>query len=99
MRRTNYFLAIAMSLLVLGFAATALLAWSIAKHAGATSDAAVVLIANLTTWMGVAVALVVTLAPHSTRPSKLPRIENLRIAGKYSGKSAAMGISPLDLRS
>ena len=101
MSRTTYFWAIVLCLIFLGFAATALLAWSIAARAGAPSDAAVILIASiyLTTFVGVAVALAPVLAPDSRRSSKLPRIENLRIARKYSGKAAAMGTSPLDLRS
>ena len=34
----------------------------------------------------------------SLRPSDYPRIEHLRIAGKYHGSWAQMGMSPLRLR-
>lgn len=52
---------------------------------------------------GLLVALGVAVAAStrkSLRPSNYPRIEHLRIAGKYHavGSSAEMGISPLHLR-
>ena len=47
--------------------------------------------------LGIGVA-VPALRRKSLRPSNYPRIEHLRIAGKYHGTSAEMGISPLHLR-
>lgn len=44
--------------------------------------------------LGVAFSL---LGRKSLRPSNYPRIEHLRIAGKYQGTAAEMGISPLHL--
>ena len=55
-------------------------------------------------WVGPFVAIVAALAftRKSLRPSNYPRIEHLRIAGKYKyqavRRSAEMGISPLHLR-
>jgi hypothetical protein len=98
MSRKNVFLAIALSFVCLAFAAVVVFTWSVFKHPGAVSDTAAVLIGNLTMWMGVAVVFVAAFVQGRRRPSRLPRIENLRIAGKYSGKAAAMGTSPLDLR-
>jgi hypothetical protein len=98
MSRKTYFLATALSLVFLCFGAIALLAWSLAKHAGAVSDAAGSVIATLTMLVGVAIVLGLAFMHDSRRSARLPRIENLRIAGKYSGKPAAMGTTPLDLR-
>jgi len=99
MTRKTYFLAAALSLIFLSLAAMALLAWSLARREGSLSEAAGSLIATFTMWVGVVIALGVAIfMPGSQRPPRLPRIENLRIAGKYSGKPAAMGITPLDLR-
>lgn len=94
MSRKPYFLAMGAVFAMLG--ALVFLGWMIAARAG-TSEAATFL-AITTPFVGVLLALALAFAGGSKRSSRTPRIDNLRIAGKYSGKPAAMGTTPLDLR-
>lgn len=50
---------------------------------------------GISVYAGVAVS---TSKRRSLRPSNFPRIEHLRISGKYQGSPAQMGISPLRLK-
>jgi len=97
-RRAYFSLAIGLFAIFAELGAVAVWTWTFAGHASSARDAVLALIATFTPFVAVLLVLAPVLAADYKRPSKLPRIENLRIAGKYSGKAAAMGISPLDLR-
>ena len=98
MSRRAYFVAIVLAAIFVELGAVAVWTWTFAGHAGPASDAAVALIATFTPFVGVVLVFAPVFAPGSLRPSRTPRIENLRIAGKFAGRPAAMGISPLNLK-
>ena len=101
-RKHYFFLALAFTLMA--FVAVFILWFAIDQRY--RSNGAVVAViaaagAGIPIWIGVAVAIVLPLmsAGKPSQPVNYPRIEHLRIAGKYAPTGAAkMGVSPLHLR-
>lgn len=92
----RYFLAAAVSVAVLTSCGVAALGAALAKDYSTLGALIPVFVASAAA-LGVAVA---ALGRRPQRPSNYPRIDHLRIAGKYhaAGRFGEMGISPLRLR-
>jgi hypothetical protein len=95
--------SIAVSVILLAFCGFAF--WVVFERSYGTSGTIIAIIAQAGAFIQLAVVFGITLAAAAStrkplRPSNYPRIEHLRIAGKYHavGTSAEMGISPLHLR-
>ncbi|HUA00339.1 MAG TPA: hypothetical protein VMB02_08415 [Candidatus Aquilonibacter sp.] len=92
--RKHYFLAVALTFLFVAFSALLVLSVAIDRRYG--SDAA------MTLAVGAAIAVAIwpaMLVRKPSRPANYPRIEHLRIAGKYASTGAAkVGVSPLHLQ-
>jgi len=92
--RKHYFLAVALTFLFVAFSALLVLSVAIDRRYG--SDAA------MTLAVGAAIAVAIwpaMLVRKPSRPANYPRIEHLRIAGKYASTGAGkVGVSPLHLQ-
>jgi len=107
LHRKHYFLALAMVFVALAFALVFVLCVAIERHLSATAASAGVAAGIIASWTPIAVGVFLPIAAalflmrKPSRPPRPnhPRIEHLRIAGKYAPTgSAKMGVSPLDLR-
>lgn len=104
-RRHYFFLALAV-LMFMASVAVFILCFAIERRHD--SNGAVIAViaaiaaagANIPIWVGVAVAILAPMfARKSSQAVNYPRIEHLRIAGKYAPTGAAKtGVSPLHLR-
>lgn len=90
----RHLVASAISLTFLAFCGVVVLAAVLGKEYDTVGTIIPIFIA-LAVSLGVAVPV---FKRKSLRPSHYPRIEHLRIAGRYHGNRAQMGISPLRLR-
>jgi hypothetical protein len=92
--RKHYFLPVAVAFFLAVFSALLVLGMAIDRRYGSDTATLVAL--------GTAFALAIWPAMFMrkrSRPANYPRIEHLRIAGKYAPTGAAkMGVSPLHLR-
>lgn len=100
-RKHYFFLALAFTLMA--FVAVFILWFAIDQRY--RSNGAVIAVigaagAGIPIWIGVAVAIFAPMfARKPSQPVNYPRIEHLRIAGKYAPTGAAkIGVSPLHLR-
>lgn len=100
-RKQYFFLALAAVLTFMASVAVFILCFSIGQRYG--SNGAVIAViaaagAGIPIWVGVGVAIFAPMLFVRKPPVNYPRIEHLRIAGKYEPTGAAkMGVSPLHL--
>lgn len=99
----RYFLLVAVSAILLTFCSMIALCVAFDRRYGTIWPIAAIIAQGAALGVAPFVAIVAAFAfkPKSLRPPNYPRIEHLRIAGKYHSVrrfSAEMGISPLRLR-
>lgn len=93
--RKRHFLVLAAAFIFVTFAALFVLCLAIDLRYGSNVAATAVAVA-VPIWVAIWAAMFTRKPSH---PANYPRIEHLRIAGKYASTSAAkMGVSPLHLK-
>jgi hypothetical protein len=99
-RKHYFFLALA-ALTFMASVAVFILCFAIDRRYGSNGGVIAAAGAGIPIWVGVAVAIFAPMffVRKPSQPVNYPRIEHLRIAGKYAPTGAAkIGVSPLHLR-